>query len=226
MSIIKMPFHVPPSRLYLPVLAMALFVLFYVVAALKYPGGSWNDPQHTGFSIWNNYLCDLLDTYAINGSVNTARIWSIIALAVLCSGLFYLWYHLPILFVNRNKGVKIMWWAGMLAFISTLTLSAKTHDISVWMSGFFGTTALVALIAELVRNNYVTLYPLGILCLFVFLMNYGIYETRFGIEILPAFQKVTFTLFFLWFLQLNRVLYKVNRKIHPLEESGVRHKFS
>jgi len=226
MSIIKMPFHVHPKRLYIPILAMVLFILFYVIAALHYPGGSWNDPNHAGFSIWNNYLCDLLDTYAINGALNEARIWSRIALAILCAGLFYLWYHLPILFAGRSRGVKIMWWAGMLAFVSTLSLSAKTHDLSVWISGFLGTAALIALMAELVRNKYKTLYPLGILCLFVFLMNYGIYESRFGIEILPAFQKVTFTLFFLWFLQINRVLYKVNRKIYPLKEVGERHKFS
>ena len=226
MSILKMPFHVPPKRLYLPVLAMVLFVLFYVIAALHYPGGSWNNPKHSGFSFWNNYLCDLLDTYAINGTLNEARIWSRIALAILCAGLFYLWYHLPILFAERKLSVKIMWWAGMLAFVSTLTLSAKTHDLSVWISGFLGTSALVALIVELIRSRYTTLYPLGILCLFIFLMNYGIYESRFGIEILPTFQKVTFTLFFLWFLQINRVLFKINRKIYPLKEPGARHKFS
>ena len=226
MNIIKMPFHVSPKRLYLPVLAMVLFVLFYGIAALHYSGGSWNDPKHSGFSMWNNYLCDLLDTYTIHGTLNTARIWSRIALAFLCAGLFYLWYHLPILFAKRNRGVRIMWWTGMLAFISTLTLSAKTHDLSVWIAGFFGTAALCALIAELIRNKYTTLYPLGILCLFVFLVNYGIYETRFGIKILPAFQKVTFSLFFLWFLQMNRVLFRVNRKIYPLKEPGRRHKFS
>lgn len=226
MSIIKMPERVNPKRLYLPLAAMALFVLFYVIAALNYPGGSWNDPQHNGFSFWNNYLCDLLDTYAINGALNEARIWSRTALAILCAGLFYLWYHLPILFAVKTLGVKIMWWGGMLAFVSTLSLSDKTHDTSVWISGFLGTVALVALVVELVRNKYTTLYPLGIVCIVVFLVNYGIYETGFGIRILPIFQKLTFTLFFLWFIQISRVLFRVNRQIYPFKTKGKRHEFS
>lgn len=226
MSIIKMPVHVNPKRLYLPLAAMALFVLFYVISALYYPGGSWNNPQQVGFSFWNNYLCDLLDTYAINGVLNEARIWSRIALAILCAGLFYLWYHLPILFVVRTLGVKIMWWGGMLAFVSTLSLSDKTHDISVWISGFLGTVALVALVVALIRNKYTTLFPLGIICIFVFLVNYGIYETGFGIRILPIFQKLTFTLFFLWFIQISRVIARVNRQIYPFKTKRKRHEFS
>lgn len=221
-----MPSHVPPKRLYIPVLAMALFVVLYIVSALNYPGGSWNDPSYQGFSFWNNYLCDLLDTNAVNGESNPARYWSRAALAILCAGLFYLWYHLPILFAERNRGVRLMWWAGLLAFCSTLFLSADTHDISVWVSGIVGTIALVSLIVVLVRNSYVSLYPLGMVCVGVFIVNYGIYESRFGIAILPAFQKLTFTLFFLWFLQINRVLLRISRQIHPLKKPGKRQKFS
>lgn len=221
-----MPSHVPPRRLYIPVLAMVLFVGLYAVAAFTYPGGSWNDPSHIGFNFWNNYLCDLLDTHAVNGELNPARFWSRAALAVLCTGLFYLWYHLPILFTKRGNGVRVMWWAGLLAFCTTLFLSADTHDISVWISGIIGTIALITLIIELIRNSYTRLYPLGIICVGVFMVNYGIYETRFGIEILPAFQKLTFTLFLLWFLQINRILLRISRQMYPFKKPGKRHNFS
>lgn len=216
MNIIRMPLYVHPARLVVPVAAMVLFILFYIIAALKYPGGSWQDPSHSGFSFWNNYLCDLLDSMAINGSLNTARIWSRTALAILCVGLVYLWYHLPILFARRGWGTKILWASGLLAFITLFTLSEGTHDISVRIAGLFGTIALAALVVELIRYKYTTLYPLGIICIIIFLVNYGIYETGNGLQILPVLQKFTFSLFFLWFFQINRVLANVNRQMHPL----------
>ncbi|NND15716.1 MAG: hypothetical protein HKN89_05285 [Eudoraea sp.] len=226
MNIIRMPLYVHPARLVLPVIAMVLFIVFYVIAALNYPGGSWNDTSHVGFSFWNNYLCDLLDTYAINGSLNTGRLWSRTGLAILCAGLVYLWYHLPILFARRGWTTKIMWISGLLAFVSLLTLSEGTHDISVRVAGLFGTVALIALVVELMRYGYIRLYPLGIICIVIFLVNYGIYETGKGLRFLPVFQKVTFTLFFLWFFQINRILAKVNRQMHPLKAGGRRHKIS
>lgn len=216
MNIIRMPHYVHPARLVVPVAAMVLFILFYIIAALKYPGGSWQDPSHTGFSFWNNYLCDLLDSIAINGSQNTAKVWSRTALAILCIGLVYLWYHLPILFARRGWGTKIFWTSGLLAFITLFTLSEGMHDISVRIAGLFGTIALVALVLELYRYEYTTLYPLGIICILIFLVNYGIYETGNGLRFLPVLQKFTFSLFFLWFFQVNRILYKVNRQMHPL----------
>lgn len=223
MNIIRMPLYVHPARLVLPVVAMLLFILFYVIAALKYPGGSWKDPSHTGFSFWNNYLCDLLDSIAINGVQNTAKIWSRTALAILCAGLVYLWYHLPILFARRGRGTKILWASGLLAFVALLSLSEGTHDISVRIAGFLGTVALIALVVELYNYEYTTLYPLGILCIVIFLVNYGIYETGNGLRFLPVLQKFTFTLFFLWFFQINRILAKVNRQMHPLKPGGRRH---
>ncbi len=217
MNIIRMPRYVHPARLVLPVAAMALFILLYIIAALNYPGGSWNDPTHSGFSFWNNYLCDLLDSRAINGFPNTAKIWSRTALAILCAGLVYLWYHLPILFSQRGWATKILWASGLLAFLAMLSLSEGTHDVSVRIAGFLGTVALITLIVELVRYQYRTLYPLGIICILIFLVNYGIYETGNGLRFLPIIQKFTFSLFFLWFFQINQVLAKVNRQMHPMK---------
>ena len=62
-----------PVLLLLPYAGMAIFVILYVIAALEYPGGSYAEPNVEGFSFWHNYLCDLLDKRAINGSINTAR---------------------------------------------------------------------------------------------------------------------------------------------------------
>ena len=55
------------SILFIPLLGMLLFVILYVIAAYHYPGGSYVNPSQSGFSFRYNYLCDLLDNFAIDG---------------------------------------------------------------------------------------------------------------------------------------------------------------
>ena len=97
-----------PSRgfLYLPLIGMAHFIALYVVAAFMYPGGSWKFQQSEGFNFWHNYLCDLLDEYAINGQLNSARYMARLALGFLCGGILLLWFYLPNLFEKRNTKSK------------------------------------------------------------------------------------------------------------------------
>ena len=72
---------------WLPMAGMILFVVFYIIAAWQYPGGSYAFPNKTGFNFKDNYLCDLLDAQTINGLENTARTYARMALAILCFSL-------------------------------------------------------------------------------------------------------------------------------------------
>ena len=197
-----------PSRgiLYLPLLGMALFIILYVVSAFLYPGGSWKFQEAEGFSFWHNYLCDLLDEYAINGELNTARYVSRFALAFLCGGLLLLWYHLPNLFDKNNFNQKIMWICGILALITTCFLSSGTHDFTVRLAGIFGSIAFISCFVELYRNQFIKLFYFGIFCLFVFVINYYVYETGIFIRALPIIQKITFLSFIGWFIIVNLLL--------------------
>ena len=197
----------------LPILGMGVFVLLYILAALNYPGGSWNDPATTQFSFWNNYLCDLLDEVAINGEMNSGRLYARAALGVLCISLLYLWAHLPFLFTRRNWNTVLMWLSGILAFIVTMLLSSGTHDLTVRIAGAFGSIALISAFAELRAAGFSGLMRFGWLCLFIFLVNYYIYETGSGIQSLPVIQKITFSCFLTWFVWLDVSLYrKIKRK--------------
>ena len=194
--------------LLLPLAGMVIFVLLYVVAAILYPGGSWRSPDSTGFSFWNNYLCDLLDHYAINGSLNKARYFARAALAFLCGSLLLLWYFIPNLFPRTNLNQNIMWISGIMALGTTFFLSAGTHDTTVRIAGVFGVIAFIASLIELVRIKYFRLFYVGLLSLVIFVINYYIYETGIFIGILPALQKFTFVCCILWFFLLNISLIK------------------
>ena len=194
-----------------PLIGMFIFVLLYVLAAIQYPGGSWRVPDSEGFSILNNYLCDLLDHYAINGELNNGRFLARAALGFLCGSLLLLWYFLPGLFPKHNRNLKIMWISGILALATTFFLSTGTHDTTVRIAGVFGVIAFTSCLRELYRIKFYNTFYLGIICLTVFMINYIIYETGAFIGSLPVVQKITFIGFISWFILLNRSLIeKVN----------------
>jgi hypothetical protein len=187
---------------------MLLFVLFYILAAVKYPGGSHSMPQKVGFSFWHNYLCDLLDTNAINGQLNTARHYARLALALLCASLMGLWLLLPKLFRRKSPNRYFMSVTGVLALGTTVFLGAQAHDTIVRIAGIFGLMALLSSFVELYKSGFIKLLVLGVVCLLVFLLNYYIYETGVFIRGLPVIQKVTFLLFLVWFVLLDILLFR------------------
>ena len=108
MKIDILPVVPKPSVLLITLAGMGIFVVLYVLAAINYPGGSWMVLDQEGFSFWNNYLCDLLDLYAINGDLNPARFFARGSLGVLCVSLILLWYYLPGLFSNKSKKIRFL----------------------------------------------------------------------------------------------------------------------
>ncbi len=197
-----------PAITLLSLVGIVLFIFFYIIAAINYPGGSDIAQNQTGFSLKNNYLCDLLDNQAINGALNSARIYASIALAILCFSLILLWYHLPKLFDRKNKAQTIMSITGILSLIITLFLASGIHDIIIRIAGVFGVAALLISFIELYKANYYKLLIFGMICLLLFLTNYYIYETEILIDKLPLIQKVTFLFFCNWFVLLSICIYR------------------
>ena len=190
---------------------MGLFVVFYLSAAAAYPGGSWAAPDQVGFSWRNNYLCDLLDTLAVNGELNPGRYWARAALGVLCAGLVLLWYQLPGL-MDASMGLKrTLRISSVLAFGTTAFLSAGTHDVTVRVAGLFGLIALLSAVIGLWRSGRKWMSLLGVWCLLIFLLNYAIYETGSYIRALPLIQKITFGSFLGWFAWINIALLRLAR---------------
>ncbi len=197
-----------PYILLLPLVGMGLFVVLYILAAINYPGGSWNFTDHAGFSLRYNYLCDLLDDYAINGEVNSARFFARSALGILCISIILIWFYLPKLFTVKSINLTVMRWSGLLGLIITLFLASGTHDMIVRVVGIFGVIALITSFVELYKANMDKILILGIFCFIIFSINYYIYETGSYIEILPVIQKITFICFIVWFILLDISIYR------------------
>lgn len=208
MKIDILPAVPKPYVLLMPVAGMVLFVILYILAAFNYPGGSWIVLDQEGFNFWNNYLCDLLDRNAINGELNPARFFARASLGVLCVSLVLLWYYLPALFANKSINLIIMWLAGLMALVITMSLTSGTHDITVRIAGFLGAIAFISCFIELYKAKHFKLLIFGIICLLIFLTNYYIYETGTFLRSLPVIQKITFVCFIIWFVFIDFSLYK------------------
>ncbi|WP_133643924.1 hypothetical protein [Zeaxanthinibacter enoshimensis] len=206
----------------LPFLGIILFGLFYTLAAINYPGGSWAKPETIHFSIRHNYLCDLLDEYAVNGELNTGRNFAKISLGMLCGSLMLLWSMLPGILKGNKLNHKVMVISGISALGVTLFLTSGTHDLILRIAGLLGTVALVSSYIALWRSGYSVLCILGIAGLVIFGLNYYIYETGYWRSQLPVIQKITFVFILGWMMLLNRELYRKVRASHR-EENKEQH---
>jgi len=192
----------------IPSIGMSLFLIFYGIAAFLYPGGSFSDPTSTNFSFNNNYLCDLLDSQAINGEINTASTTSRIAFGFLCVTMIFIWYQLPKLFGNITFKRQLIRITGILSMLIALFLASHIHDVIVYAAGITGFIAYIITFIELYKHRFFGLLSFGIISLVLILLNYSIYAYGYWITALPIIQKVTFVYAISWFLMLMVATYK------------------
>ncbi|XLS27434.1 hypothetical protein ACJD0Z_09515 [Flavobacteriaceae bacterium M23B6Z8] len=204
----------PPARfiLILPVVGMILFVLFYLIAAFNYSGGSYRVPDAAYFDFWYNYLCDLLDATTYQGLPNDASVYARAALVILSVSLSIIWYYSPLLFELKIYQRRIVQISGILSMLIVLFLGSDQHDLIIRIAGFFGIIAFLIMIKALFNAKYYLLALGGVLCILIFFINYLIYESGFLINALPVIQKFTFIFFILWFLLLDLTLYVFLKK--------------
>lgn len=192
---------------YLPTLGIISFVLLYLYASTIYPGGSQADPHNKGFDWMHNYWCNLLSEKAINGEVNPARPFAIIALIVLC---FSIWTCF-LQFANTYS--KSKFWKLLIQLSATFSMLAATfvfslHNLMTTLSSLFGLFLLIGIIRELYQNKLSRLLIAALFIILFLAINNYIYYTQHYLEWLPLFQKISFAFVLTWVVTLNLQLIK------------------
>ena len=132
---------------YSVLICLVISVFFMAIAASVYPGGSILDKNATGFEWSKNFLSNLFEIKAINGSENPGRIWAIIGVAFHAVGY-------GIFFINMSKKLSSRQLAGILKFIGAANLilifliATPLHDLGVisiilTLAGFFTITIFI-----------------------------------------------------------------------------------
>ena len=105
-------------------------IVFLVIAMLLYPGGSLLNSNSVGFDLSKNFISNLFEPKAINGSENPGRIWAIIGMAFQSVGY-------GIFFINMSEKIPSRLWAIILKFIGLANIilifliATPLHDVGV-----------------------------------------------------------------------------------------------
>jgi hypothetical protein len=100
---------------YSVLICMVISVILLAIAILVYPGGSLLDKNSIGFGWSKNFISNLFETKAINGSENPGWIWALIGMAFHSFG-----YGL--FFINMSKKIPSIKSAKILKFIGATNI--------------------------------------------------------------------------------------------------------
>lgn len=191
-----------------PVFGILLFGLLYITAALNYPGGSQIDQHSIGFSWVNNYWCNLLNEYAINGQHNAGRPIALTGMVILCFSLSLFWYLFP-RYIHFSKFSRlVIQLSGTLSMMIAIFLFTNFHDAITYVASFIGLIAVAGTFIGLYKIKWFGLFWFGIFNMTLVVLNNYLYYTKGMLVYLPVVQKITFVSFLLWICWINVGLYR------------------
>jgi len=191
---------------FIPIYGMGVYLIVFTIAAIFYPGGSFNYPNASGYSFFHNFLCDTMLPITPSGVENPARTIAVISHLVLSFTMIMFFYILPEIFSVQNRNTKIIRWFGMLTMSIFILMYTPYHDYIVTITGILGTFALLPFFIELYRYSDKGLIRLAYLCYAFSIVVFFIFETKLGYFYLPFLQKITFFLDAWWVIWVSLIV--------------------
>ncbi|NBW34670.1 MAG: hypothetical protein EBR30_06545 [Cytophagia bacterium] len=198
---------------YFPIAGFALYLIVFTLAALQYPGGSFNLPKATGYSFFHNFLCDVMDPVTKGGVFNPARMLAVVSHIILSLTMISFFYMLPEIFENRNRNFFMIRYFGMFTMTVFMLMATSYHDLIVTFTGVLGTLALIPFFIELRNYTDKRLIQLASLCFFMSIVVFFIFETKIGFYYLPFLQKITFVLDAWWVIWVSLIVMRKRKKL-------------
>lgn len=183
---------------YFPIFGLGLYVIVFIVAAVDYPGGSFNYPNANGYSFSHNFLCDAMNPITEGGVKNNARFTAIISHLILSFTMIAFFYILPKIFDVKNRNTKLTAYFGMAAMTVFILMATPYHDLIVTLTGIFGTIAIIPFFIELRHFKNKGYKRLAYFCYALSIIVFLSFETKIGFYYLPLLQKMTFGFDALW----------------------------
>ena len=173
----------------LPGIIISLSLL--VIATFYYPGGSQFDKSSVGYDWKNNYISNLFNEKAVNGSENTARFWAV-------GGMFFLSVSFAIFFIEFSKKIpskgaaKVIKYVGASCMLFTFLIATPLHDMMVTVSSTMFLIGIFYITVFVFKSRLHVFKFLCAACLLVFYTSLYLYGSGYYRKFLPVMQKITF----------------------------------
>ena len=191
----------------IPIFGSLLFICLYIVAAFLYPGGSETNKTAIGYSLTNNYWCNLLYKKGINGEHNTGQPFAAAGMFVMCLALSSFWLVFPIQMALKKYHRLLIQIPGVAAMAcSFLLLSDLDHDLVVNTSSSLGFIAITGTIVAVYKVKWYKLFVFGLFNIMLVALNNYLYHSK-QMMYLPVVQKITFLSFLVWVCLITFNLY-------------------
>jgi hypothetical protein len=159
------------------------------VATTMYPGGfDWN----------KDYISTLLRSHA-----GAARNPAVVGLLLFCASVGLVFDRLARAteFSKRSSLVRI---GGIGSMVYASLTFTPMHDLMVTISFGLFLAAVLALLRSLQASGHIGFFVGGCVCLAVLVASAAVYYTGIYVSILPWAQRVSFALFAIWLVALDR----------------------
>jgi len=177
-------------------------VALLVIAAIHYPGGSSYNVHSVGYSWQHNYISNLFNEKAINGSESTSRFWA-------AGAMFFLSSSIGIFFIQFSKKIpvksaaNIIKYFGAVAMVATFLIITPLHDIMVNISATLALVSIFYITVFILKSTLLVLKLLLIAYLLIAYTCIFIYNTGLYLQLLPVMQKVALAVTIIWVLGVN-----------------------
>ena len=153
-------------RKHLILIGIIIALSLLLISTLNYPGGSQADLNSKGFDWKNNYLCNLFDIKAMNGTTNLARPWAVAGMFFLClsAALFFLDFSKKIPDKSSSRIIRYSGGGSMVFAFLTVT---PYHDLMVTLANTLALVSLFYITVFIFRSKLSTLKILSVACLLI-----------------------------------------------------------
>jgi len=158
------------------------------IAILLYPGGTYSNKNAVGFNWFENYISNLFETKALNGTPNSSRYWAYV-------GMLLYSISCAVFFVNMSKKIPhkafkiIIKYTGLLTMPFTFLIITPLHDLMLNISNFLFWNCIVTITVFIFNSklNFFKLYC--VFCLLIFFYAVLLHSTH-NWDWLPIVQKI------------------------------------
>ncbi|NND61651.1 MAG: hypothetical protein HKN48_00500 [Flavobacteriaceae bacterium] len=193
-----------------PAIGILVFFGIYFFSSTLYPGGTQIDSTTVGFSWFQNYWCDLMETEAYNGESNPAQPYALAAMIMLCVSLSVFFYKFPKYFYISPFWNRLIVIFGIGSMIAAVLVASPLHNSMIAVASILGLFALIGIIYGVIKHKLRWFTVVAVICMLLIGFNNYSYYSREFVYWLPLLQKISFAVILGWLFFLNLRFLKID----------------